>query len=259
MPSAPPLETRRSGSASNKVPAQRLVRTDASAQTLDAMFGQASANSNTITRTSRKRSATEIVDVEAEAEDEIIDVDNADNDDTIVIDNEDSLSKYRDGAASASIPSNTQKPRQSRVPLAQTDLTSIQELRAEVTAAKHDGRPDTYDRDCIRLMCESAGLERILKQHTFVGTIDVTLGQSMLQHGTKLYLVNHNMLGDELFYQVGLRQFGSFGKLHLKPPPSLRELLEIAVEGEPNSAECGMSPEQIVDASMISSISLTYG
>lgn len=91
-----------------------------------------------------------------------------------------------------------------------------------------------------------AELDTIFKAHTFVGIIDLYAGQSMIQHGTKLYLVNHHLLCDELFYQLGLRQFGSLGKLHLKPPPSLMELMEIAVAHEPGVEEANMPQAKIV-------------
>ena len=90
-----------------------------------------------------------------------------------------------------------------------------------------------------------------MKSHTFVGVIDIDIGQSMLQYGTKLYLVNHNTLMEELFYQLSLRQFGAMGKFHLNPPPSVRELLSIALEDEPNHEQSGLSAEQIIDVSGI--------
>lgn len=51
---------------------------------------------------------------------------------------------------------------------------------------------------------------------------------------------------DELFYHLGLRQFGAFGKITLQPQPSLRELLEIAVDGETGLEAAGLDPEQVV-------------
>lgn len=65
--------------------------------------------------------------------------------------------------------------------------------------------------------------------------MDLDSGYSMLQHGTKLFLVQHDKLCEELFYQLGLRQFGALGKIKLNPPPSLKELLEIGMENEPEA------------------------
>lgn len=89
-----------------------------------------------------------------------------------------------------------------------------------------------------------------MKAHTFVGVIDLFSGRSMLQHGTKLFLVDHNALAEELFYQLGLRQFTAIGRLKLKPAPSVRELLEIAIENEQGAEEHGLDPVKIVNVSV---------
>ena len=57
-----------------------------------------------------------------------------------------------------------------------------------------------------------------------------------------------SILSDELFYQLGLRQFGDISRIKLDPPPSLRELLEIAVEAE-NTESSALDKGQIVDVS----------
>ena len=93
------------------------------------------------------------------------------------------------------------------------------------------------------------GLTTTLNSHTFVGTIDLVTGQSLIQHGTKLYLVNHNLLCDALFYQLALRQFNAMGRLQLEPPPSVRELLQIAMEGQQDWEDSGMEPAAIIDVS----------
>ena len=36
-----------------------------------------------------------------------------------------------------------------------------------------------------------AGLSEVLRGHTFVGVVDLDMGLSLVQHETKLYLVNH--------------------------------------------------------------------
>lgn len=94
-------------------------------------------------------------------------------------------------------------------------------------------------------------IEDVLKAHTFVGVIDLFSGRSMLQHGTKLFLVDHNVLAEELFYQLALRQFTAIGKLNLKPAPSLHELLEIAIENEQGAEEHGVDTEKVVNVSIL--------
>ena len=220
---------KKASSSSFKVPAQRLVRTDATAQTLDAMFAQVRPTaSETRPILPSKRKALDIIQVES------------DDEATGTIDNIDTemeteqRSKFNSSDMTATAPSTRmegQQLKRTKLPISKCDLTSIQELRLAVSEAKHEG------------------LEAIVKQHTFVGTIDLASGQSLIQHGTKLYLVNHNLLCDELFYQLGLRSFSNLGRLHLKPPPSLRELLEIAVENEPSIGEAGVSPKEVVRVS----------
>lgn len=105
---------------------------------------------------------------------------------------------------------------------------------------------------CVELtsLC-TAGLDAIMKGHIFVGIVDTVLCQSMIQHQTKLYLVQHaaiacvqsrrydqagpfhadfSMCRQELFYQLGLRQFGRFSRINLTPPPRLEKLVRLAVD-----------------------------
>jgi len=45
-------------------------------------------------------------------------------------------------------------------------------------------------------------------------------------------LVNYSSLAEELFYQLGLRQFGNFHRLKLDPPAPIRTLIRLAVQNE---------------------------
>ncbi|KAK0496296.1 histidine kinase-like ATPase [Armillaria luteobubalina] len=108
-------------------------------------------------------------------------------------------------------------------------LTSVQNLRHSVVKGKH------------RLLTE------ILEKHIFVGIVDITRCLSLVQHSTKLYLVNHAALAEELFFQLALRQFGDMTKLKLEPPPSLRKLVQIAVDVEDTSEDTKLTKAQIVD------------
>ncbi|KAJ6590595.1 histidine kinase-like ATPase [Mycena vulgaris] len=108
-------------------------------------------------------------------------------------------------------------------------LTSVKTLRQNAIKGKHKQ------------------LSEILEKHTFVGIVDLNKCLSLIQHSTKLYLVNHGALAEELFYQLGLRQFGDFSRLKLQPPPPLRTLIEIAVELEETTAESGLTKPLIVD------------
>lgn len=59
----------------------------------------------------------------------------------------------------------------------------------------------------------------------------------------RLYLAD---ISDEHFYQLGLRQFGTFDRMRLEPAPSLRDLLTLAVEHEEGIAENGLDPGSVV-------------
>ncbi|KPV72610.1 uncharacterized protein RHOBADRAFT_29774 [Rhodotorula graminis WP1] len=104
--------------------------------------------------------------------------------------------------------------RSARVRIAQSEcaLTSVKQLRKEVLEARHQG------------------LEDVVKNHIFVGVADYATSQSAIQHGTKLYLANHAVFAEELFYQLGLRQFGRFSRVRLKPAHNVRKLLHLAVD-----------------------------
>ncbi|KAG6854406.1 hypothetical protein C0991_006948 [Blastosporella zonata] len=108
-------------------------------------------------------------------------------------------------------------------------LTSVVNLRQKITKGKH------------------RHLTEILEKHTFVGIVDLQRCFSLIQHSTNLYLVNHGSLAEELFYQLGVRQFGNFSRMKLDPPPPLRALVEIAVNAEESTKESTLSKSQIVD------------
>ncbi|PBK94630.1 DNA binding protein [Armillaria gallica] len=108
-------------------------------------------------------------------------------------------------------------------------LTSVQNLRHSVVKGKH------------RLLTE------ILEKHIFVGIVDLNRCLSLVQHSTKLYLVNHAALAEELFFQLALRQFGDMTKLKLEPPPPLRKLVQIAVDAEDTTEDTKLTKAQIVD------------
>jgi DNA mismatch repair protein MLH1 len=96
---------------------------------------------------------------------------------------------------------------------------------------------------------------------------------SLIQHSTKLFLINHASLGwvfisvttqkradrmwssDEHFYQLGLRQFGAFDRLRLEPAPDLKELLMLAAGDESGMKENGLVPEEVVNVSCLQHMS----
>ncbi|KAI9063549.1 DNA mismatch repair protein MutL [Trametes sanguinea] len=123
----------------------------------------------------------------------------------------------------------TMRDRDREIKESQCFLKSVKELRAAVARAKHHQ------------------LGEIIARHTFVGVVDATRCLSLVQHGTRLYLLNHGALAAELFYQLGLRQFGNFSRIRLDPAPHLRMLIALAVDAEEGITESGLSKEAVTD------------
>ncbi|KAI5453410.1 DNA mismatch repair protein Mlh1 [Naganishia albida] len=100
----------------------------------------------------------------------------------------------------------------------------------------------------LRLLSERGGdlgLNEIFRNHKFVGLIpDMT--SALIQHETKLYCLYYSDFARVLFYQLGLKQFGSMHKLVLDPPPSVQELVEIAIETEAGIGAAGLDAEEVL-------------
>ena len=62
---------------------------------------------------------------------------------------------------------------------------------------------------------------------------------------------------EELFYQLGLRQFGNMSRIKLSPPPSLRTLVTIAIDVEKGIDERRMNKQQIIDVRVIVSYAVS--
>ena len=52
---------------------------------------------------------------------------------------------------------------------------------------------------------------------------------------------------EELFYQLGLRQFNNFAKFRLEPAPPLRKLVSIAVDAEDGISKTKLTKEQVTE------------
>ncbi|CAH7666286.1 hypothetical protein PPACK8108_LOCUS626 [Phakopsora pachyrhizi] len=102
----------------------------------------------------------------------------------------------------------------SRIEESRCMLKSIQDLRNEVR--------DSSDPE----------IEDLIRRHSFVGVVDLQTGFSCIQHRTELYLIKHLLFCEELFYQLALKQFGVYDRIKLEPSPSIKKLVELAIEGE---------------------------
>ncbi|KAI5785543.1 hypothetical protein DFH27DRAFT_575955 [Peziza echinospora] len=108
----------------------------------------------------------------------------------------------------------------------EVNYKTIKRLRADVRESMHND------------LCE------VFRDHTFVGIVDESRRLAAIQHGVKLYLVDYAAVCFELFYQVGLSDFGNFGTIKLNPPLAIRDLLRIAAEQERHThAESGGADE----------------
>ncbi|KAL1902603.1 DNA mismatch repair protein Mlh1 [Sporothrix stenoceras] len=71
-------------------------------------------------------------------------------------------------------------------------------------------------------------LTEIFKSYSFVGIVDERRRLAAIQSGVKLYLVDYGRACFELFYQIGLNDFGNFGVIRFSPPLDLRQMLRMA-------------------------------
>ncbi|KAK3109179.1 hypothetical protein FSP39_024740 [Pinctada imbricata] len=81
-----------------------------------------------------------------------------------------------------------------------------------------------------------SGLREMFQNHKFVGCVNQEM--ALMQHQTKLYLVNTTKLSAELFYQLLMFDFGNFGILRLSEPAPIYDLAMLALDIE----ESGWTP-----------------
>ena len=104
-------------------------------------------------------------------------------------------------------------------------LTSVLELRQAIVENEHKGVTET------------------IREHTFVGCVNDYL--ALIQHHTKLYLVDFQELSREYFYQVLLRGFSNFGAIHLNPPISIYDAMMVALESGVSWESTEFSKEEL--------------
>lgn len=113
----------------------------------------------------------------------------------------------------------------------QIRLASIKTLRAQVRDTMHET------------------LTEVFACHTYVGLVDERRRLCAIQAGVKLYLVDYGLACNELFYQLGLTDFGNFGRIVLDPAPKLMDLLLVGAEVEVENAH--KRSEDHLDASQV--------
>ncbi|KAI8870356.1 DNA mismatch repair protein MutL [Ramicandelaber brevisporus] len=96
-------------------------------------------------------------------------------------------------------------------------LSSIIELREELIRNEH------------------SGLSQVLREHVFVGIVSDTL--ALIQHDTRLYLIDYCRLSESIMYQQVLYQFHNFGKLAITPPINISKAIEAAINQRVSSGD----------------------
>ncbi|XP_041867149.1 DNA mismatch repair protein Mlh1 isoform X2 [Melanotaenia boesemani] len=213
--------------SAERVYAHQMVRTDSRTQKLDAFLqpkerpppdpdpepaGPSSRNTEAETKTIQPDDA------------EMDDTDDADLLEVLVA-QEAQASKVEEGCSGPAEDAQRKRPRMEQKKEADEDLmaaatpkrraiklTSIKELRAETTENTHKG------------------LQEMLQNHSFVGCVNPQW--TLIQHHTKLYLLNTTKLSQELFYQILIYDFGNFGVLRLSTPAPLYDLAMLALDSE---------------------------
>lgn len=204
----------RAPSAPTATPPRRdnhLVRTDNRQGRLDAFLTQPSHSSpraKTEADQSQKRTHADIGEV-------------IDEDDDPLVTQPPSASVSAPISTTATAPAAPAGLRRPRPPVQL--LTSVQNLLAAITTGSH------------------ASLADLCRQHTFVGFVDHAF--SLVQHHTKLYLINTERLSAAFFYETVLRYFGHMHIMRFAKPVPVQPMIRMAME-----RDAGDKPPLALDA-----------
>ncbi|KAL7269136.1 DNA mismatch repair protein Mlh1 [Rhizina undulata] len=93
-------------------------------------------------------------------------------------------------------------------------------------------------------------LSELFRNHTFIGVVDDARRLAAVQHGVRLYLVDYARVAFELFYQIGLSDFGNFGAIRFNPPLPVKDILEVAAKEERDKEKVRKNNDNAGDADM---------
>ncbi|GAA5969281.1 hypothetical protein JCM3765_002311 [Sporobolomyces pararoseus] len=234
----PSSSTLKSGASSSsgrkgaKTAPQKLVRTDANSQTLDSMFPLLGSSSSSTSLSKLKEQGKQRAPTKYEEGGELIDGEEEEAEQ----DGRPAKKKVRSdhenpGFAKAVAEEQARQMKLARVRISQSEcsLTSVKNLRNQIIEERNEE------------------LDQLFKNHIFVGIADLQTGRSLIQHQTELYLIKHNVVAEQLLYQLTLRQFGRFNRIKMKPPISLKKLIRLGVEKEyPRDGTVKLSVDQII-------------
>uniref|UniRef100_A0A0C3UA54 DNA mismatch repair protein S5 domain-containing protein n=1 Tax=Guillardia theta (strain CCMP2712) TaxID=905079 RepID=A0A0C3UA54_GUITC len=119
-------------------------------------------------------------------------------------------------AETESLPPTVRKRQRQR---AECNLTSIKNLINRVENKTHEA------------------LAEIFRDHAFVGCASETL--ALIQHSTKLYLIDLPAVSRETVYQSCLKRFGDFDRIELTTPAPIRDLVRAVLD----TPQSGWTPE----------------
>ncbi|CAN9500004.1 unnamed protein product [Ophioblennius macclurei] len=212
---------------SERVYAHQMVRTDCRAQKLDAFLQPKEKPLPPPPEPAGPSSSGE-TEMETETETRTVEMDDADDMEMLeaLADQEEKAPEGGEDGSSGAPDIHRKRPRKEHTEqqegkdedVADTSkrrvikLTSIKELRVEITENAHKG------------------LQEMLQNHSFVGCVNPQW--TLVQHHTKLYLLNTSKLSQELFYQILIYDFGNFGVLRLSTPAPLYDLAMLALDSE---------------------------
>lgn len=135
---------------------------------------------------------------------------------------------------SSSSADRTTQPIRSEAAQPMETSTSDQTMEMPSCGVKHKKRPVKLT-SVLSLQEEvqenmHKNLREMFQFHKFVGCVNKEF--SLMQHQTKLYLVNTTKLSRELFYQVMIFDFGNYGILRLSEPAPIYDLALLALDLE---------------------------
>lgn len=206
-----------SADSQERVYAHQMVRTDSKAQKLDAFLQPPASSSSSAAQSRTEKTSNTSTAVQ----------DSVELDDAELLKAADVEACTDEGPQTDALPSADEAPPRKR--------PHVEEVKEDLTAASLPRRRIVKLtsikelRDQIELQTHK-GLQELLQNHSFVGSVSPQW--TLVQHQTKLYLLNTTKLSQELFYQILIYDFGNFGVLRLSNPAPLYDLAMLALDSE---------------------------
>ncbi|XP_022080123.1 DNA mismatch repair protein Mlh1-like isoform X2 [Acanthaster planci] len=205
------------GTASATVYAHQMVRTDDRAQKLEAFLPRMKAQSAEKMETDKPLTGSENTEPSTSAKnqtDEPMEIDDADKPSTSTSRGPPTDHGPKEARHSTTSGQSSRKGRRGGQGhhYREVRLTSVLSIQQKIEDNTHQG------------------LREVFHHHTFIGLINAE--HALVQHQTKLFLLNTVKLSRELFYQLVIFDFGNFGIMRLSTPASIYDLAMLALDSE---------------------------